>query len=39
LGQHSEEILLEAGFTADEVQALQALGATLHYSAPKQRTP
>jgi crotonobetainyl-CoA:carnitine CoA-transferase CaiB-like acyl-CoA transferase len=35
LGQHSEEILCEAGFTQDEVWALQAQGATLAYNAPK----
>jgi crotonobetainyl-CoA:carnitine CoA-transferase CaiB-like acyl-CoA transferase len=35
LGEHSEEVLLEAGFSADEVRALQAQGATLHYCAPK----
>jgi hypothetical protein len=35
LGEHSEEVLLEAGFSADEVRALQAQGATLHYRAPK----
>lgn len=35
LGQHSQEVLREAGFTADEVRTLQAQGATFAYSAPK----
>ena len=35
LGQHSEEVLREAGFTDDEVQVLQTQGATLQYSAHK----
>jgi crotonobetainyl-CoA:carnitine CoA-transferase CaiB-like acyl-CoA transferase len=35
LGQHSEEVLREAGFTESEVRTLQARGATLAYSAPK----
>ena len=34
LGQHSEEVLREAGFTESEVRTLQAQGATLAYSAP-----
>ena len=28
LGQHTEEILLEAGFTWDDIAALSAAGAT-----------
>jgi len=34
LGQHSEEVLREAGFTESEVRTLQAQGATHAYSAP-----
>jgi formyl-CoA transferase len=34
LGQHSDEVLREAGFTDAEVRALQVQGATLRYCAP-----